>query len=396
VPAAPRITGVATLQLSAILDDWVSDVSGVVSREWHPDPVSLGLEPEGQATQFGYTFDLTGFTYSDHASTGLGIFDATIDPLPAEVDDDEIPASTPNTDLLEGPTFGFADAPYPIREGTALVGDDEGGEIPPFIDPNPVIISVIANELHQVVATVNAGPTDAGDVTTWWEVELVDGSEEFFIVIDRLAGNRFDTNHNQVDTWTIPFGQDFDEKRIRFVIQAERDGQQVFRSLYLRMEGNEFDNDPPETVIIPGPGQDGPPPLTDLEVSIEQQQLVLRREQARRARTLQLSTDSRYKLTRLFEGDEGLVFGLLSVLDDFYTLGDDYQIHRVTAPEVGFLDIVAARFFGPGNESLWWVIAYANGIIDPDVDMFPGQTLVIPTRQRLLRFLERRPEPAGT
>lgn len=297
----------------------------------------------------------------------------------------------------------FVDAPYAVLEPEP--DDTGGGALPAFLNPQPTIVSVTADAAHNVVAVANAGPTDAGDVRTWWEVELITNDTEILIRIDE-QDNSFSVNHDHIDTFTIPLGQDWDEKRIRFVIQSQLDPDQIWRSLFLRMEGDEFDNAPAELLVLPGNPAPADPPPTLLAVTLAEQQFVLEEAERAALETVQLSARSRYKLTRIFRNDDldpriagrnedGFEFGLMSVLDDFTTLGDQFRVHRVTQQDIGFLDRVAVRFYGPGFETMWWAIAYANLIVDPEVDMFVGQELVIPNREILLQYIGRKPEPVG-
>jgi hypothetical protein len=94
--------------------------------------------------------------------------------------------------------------------------------------------------------------------------------------------------------------------------------------------------------------------------------------------------------------ENGLEFGLMSTLADFEDLGSDFQIHRVRANEIGFLDQIAVRYYGAGFEELWWVVAYANRLLDPEEDMYAGQELIIPGRTALTTFLTRKPEAVGS
>lgn len=295
-------------------------------------------------------------------------------------------------DLLE---FQYLDEPYHVQLGFGLDDPTVGSVI--YADPLPTIVSVTANVAHSVVATANAGPTDAGQLITWWEVELVSGSEEAVLVFDYNPANTFSINRNHTDTFVIPVGINLDEKRIRFVIQAVADPEQVWRTLYFRMEGANFDNHEVEIVVTPGVPQPSPPTIEDLQVSVVQSQLVLRREREAAGFTLNVGVTSRYKLTRAFvdtERDRGVEFELMSVLEDFYTSGDAFRRHRVTSTEVGFLDKLAVRYFGPGSEGLWWAIAYANAILDPETIPI-GTELIIPSREAVRRFLARRPVAAG-
>jgi hypothetical protein len=298
----------------------------------------------------------------------------------------------------------YVDAPYAVLEPEP--DEDEGATIPPFVNPNPVVVSVTANEAKIVTATANAGPTDAGDVRSWWEVEIVPGDSQFNLRIDE-KDNSFALNKNQVDTFPVPEGLNFDEKRIRFVIQSQLDPDQIWFSLYVRMEGDQFDNSTTEVIIIPGAGAPEPPPQIELEISLAEQQFVVEEDIGRLFRQLRVSNRSRYKLTPLFvnhetdpriEGrnEDGLEFGLLSVLDDFLTLGTNIRTYAVSATDIGFLDRIAARFYGSGFEDFWWAIAYVNRIVDVDTDMFVGQRLVLPPREALTAFLARKPTPTGT
>lgn len=108
-----------------------------------------------------------------------------------------------------------------------------------------------------------------------------------------------------------------------------------------------------------------------------------------------MAADSRYKLTPVYRDPaRGPVFALLEPLSDLSDLGLDYKVRTTTSGDVGFLDAFAVEYYGEGQEHLWWVIAYANGIIDPEIDMEVGQPLVIPGKTALARFLARRPTRA--
>lgn len=296
-------------------------------------------------------------------------------------------------DLIEPYDFPYLDTPYPVREAETIDDDETAQTI--FGDPLPSIVSVTADVGHNVVAVVNAGPTDAGEVISWWEVEYVSGGTETFVQIDYNGSNDFSTNRNHTDTFAIAPGLDFRDKRIRFVIQAVLDGSQIWKSLYVRMEDTAaFNNATVQTIIIAGPTQPSPPTITDLEITLTQQALVLKRQAEARNLTLQIGSESRYKLTRPFIDDEqeiGVEFELMSKLDDFYRVGRDFRIHRVRSSDLGFLDRLAVDYYGPGNEKLWWAIAYANAIVDPEIDMQVGQALLVPSVATVQRFLARRP-----
>jgi len=104
--------------------------------------------------------------------------------------------------------------------------------------------------------------------------------------------------------------------------------------------------------------------------------------------TITLSSGSRYKDTGVYDSVWGPRFALFEAPPEF--LGSiDAQLHEVQANEVGMLDILAVTYYGHGQEYLWWVIALANGIIDPDTETYVGQKLVIPSRALALSFVAR-------
>lgn len=310
-----------------------------------------------------------------------------------------------NNDIrsCEVPDGVYIDSPYAVLEPEADEGG--GGEIPPFINPNPVILTVTADDTKTVTATASAGPTDAGDVRAWWEIEIVEGDPQFNFRIDEIDNN-FSVLKTQADTFPVPDGINFDEKRIRFVIQSQVDPDQIWQSLYVRMEGDDFNNETTEVIILPGAGAPETPPAIDIALSLEEQAFVVDEEVVGVQQRLTLSNRSRYKLTRVFinrrtdprifgRNEDGLEFGLLSTLDDFLTLGTEIRTHIVGAEDIGFLDRVAVKFYGPGFEDFWWVLAYANNIADPHEEMSVGQSLVIPPRGRITAFLARKPAPGG-
>lgn len=104
---------------------------------------------------------------------------------------------------------------------------------------------------------------------------------------------------------------------------------------------------------------------------------------------VEVTNRSRYKDTFAFAGDRGPEFGLIELPEEFQANTIDERVHRVVAAEVGFLDILATRYYGPGYETFWWIIAQANGIIDPAQEMFPGMALRIPRRSRIVDFTSR-------
>ncbi len=106
--------------------------------------------------------------------------------------------------------------------------------------------------------------------------------------------------------------------------------------------------------------------------------------------TLLLSRTSRYKDTQAFDAGGLVEFGLWESPAEFQNLPAGSRVHTVKSHEVGFLDILAVLYFGDGYEGMWWAIAQANNIIDPEADMYPGMRLVIPPDFRKAQFAGRR------
>lgn len=104
---------------------------------------------------------------------------------------------------------------------------------------------------------------------------------------------------------------------------------------------------------------------------------------------INISTNSRYKDTIAYQGDRGVEYGLWAAPDEFNEQSTGDAEHIVAEDEVGFLDKLAVDYYGEGYEVYWWAIAQQNGIIDPEAEMFPGQILRIPARQRIVEFTAR-------
>ncbi len=101
---------------------------------------------------------------------------------------------------------------------------------------------------------------------------------------------------------------------------------------------------------------------------------------------------SRFKDTRVYNDVDGNgpQFGLLEPPTEFAELDLSLCLkHRLLQHEVGFFDVLAARYYGFGSEDLWWVIALVNGIVDLDADVVIGQELLIPPRSVVVAFTQR-------
>jgi hypothetical protein len=107
-----------------------------------------------------------------------------------------------------------------------------------------------------------------------------------------------------------------------------------------------------------------------------------------------VSPQSRYKTCYVIDdGANPAILSPLPVLEDILAEDRTAQLHTVETAEIGFLDLLASRYYGAGMESMWWVIAYVNAIIDPDLEMFVGQVLLIPSQTAVSTFIARGGRP---
>lgn len=97
----------------------------------------------------------------------------------------------------------------------------------------------------------------------------------------------------------------------------------------------------------------------------------------------------RYKDTETYTGPRGVEYGLYVPPQEALQPLPTWPRHTVQLQEVGFLDLIAVRYYGPDSEEGWFLIADANGIICPEY-MQAGQVLIIPPREVYLRFVGRR------
>lgn len=105
--------------------------------------------------------------------------------------------------------------------------------------------------------------------------------------------------------------------------------------------------------------------------------------------SLTLSRLSRYKDTPAFDAGGEVEFGLWEKPAEFTDLPTGARLHTVRSNEIGMLDMIAVIYFGDGYEEMWWAIAEANGIINPETEMYPGMKLVIPPDSRKAGFVGR-------
>jgi nucleoid-associated protein YgaU len=73
-----------------------------------------------------------------------------------------------------------------------------------------------------------------------------------------------------------------------------------------------------------------------------------------------------------------IVFGLM--VDAVVASASD-TTYRVPQAAAGRLDLISEKFYG--TTELWWVLALVNNLSDPLVGAAVGQTIRIPTRDRM-------------
>lgn len=102
------------------------------------------------------------------------------------------------------------------------------------------------------------------------------------------------------------------------------------------------------------------------------------------------SRDTRYKDTLLY-GDRafGSVQGLFRVPPEFASTSGEWATYVVRDTDIGAMDRVAASKYGDGMEWAWWAILMANGIVDPEREMYPGMKIKMPPLQVIQRFTSR-------
>lgn len=85
----------------------------------------------------------------------------------------------------------------------------------------------------------------------------------------------------------------------------------------------------------------------------------------------------RYRRTRVYD-DETIIAGTrrYGVWRSPRFNVEDVKRHTVTAKDVGHMDLIAKVYYD--DETLWWVIAWANRVKNTITDMYIGQQLAIP------------------
>ena len=97
---------------------------------------------------------------------------------------------------------------------------------------------------------------------------------------------------------------------------------------------------------------------------------------------ISIDKNSRYNSTTLFNVEGILFFNTWNKKK--YTVTGNEQYYEVKASDAGRIDLVAFNLYG--DVSLWWLLAYANGIIDPFVEIPVGTRLLVPLRNEVFNL----------
>lgn len=102
--------------------------------------------------------------------------------------------------------------------------------IVPPTDPLPTIVSAPIGSDASCVATANAGPTNMGNATVWFEEETAIGSNTYQRVSAFGTGESFASNRNHSMTFSFGSRTGHTGRKIRFVMQQESNPAIVFYS----------------------------------------------------------------------------------------------------------------------------------------------------------------------
>lgn len=97
-------------------------------------------------------------------------------------------------------------------------------------NPNPSVVSATIDSSAVCHATANAGPTNAGSMTVWWEEETSVGSNVYARVSGFQTGQNFAANVNNSTTFSLGTRTGHTGRKIRFVMQQESNPTTFFYS----------------------------------------------------------------------------------------------------------------------------------------------------------------------
>lgn len=97
-------------------------------------------------------------------------------------------------------------------------------------DPAPVTLSAVIGSDAVCTATANAGPTNMGNATVWFEEETTVGSDTYQRVSSFDTGQSFAVNRNHSMSFSLGSRTGHTGRKLRFAIQQESNPTTVFRS----------------------------------------------------------------------------------------------------------------------------------------------------------------------
>lgn len=127
-------------------------------------------------------------------------------------------------------------------------------EIPPneLQDPLPVANFVTVNDDFVVTASGTAGVTDTLTLH-WWEIETGPPASPVVAITPQILTSLFFTaRQTDVRSFRIPYGDNWNGKRIRMVVQAVENAGVLWYSGWLNMEGEGYNTGAgPQSVALP-------------------------------------------------------------------------------------------------------------------------------------------------
>jgi len=98
--------------------------------------------------------------------------------------------------------------------------------------------------------------------------------------------------------------------------------------------------------------------------------------------TVNISRLSRYASSDVFNAGGSLILNTFDV--SLYSSTGDEQYYEVKSEDENRLELIAYKLYG--DATLWWLLAYANGIIDPFTEISIGTRLLIPRKEEVFNI----------
>jgi phage tail protein X len=100
-----------------------------------------------------------------------------------------------------------------------------------------------------------------------------------------------------------------------------------------------------------------------------------------------MTVPSRYKDTLVYLDGGTRSQGVFKCPDYLSTPTPEWKNITLRATDLGQLDAVAVRLYGPGMEALWWVILQANGVVHQERELKAGSVLRVPPASAVDTFM---------